>query len=58
MICNELEEIRRGKYEQKEKGSFGEEGNRRAIRSSSEGVQPPYLHTIKDLSDLHNKAIP
>jgi len=41
VIYDELDEIRRGKYEQKEKESFGEEGNGRAIRASSEGVQLP-----------------
>lgn len=41
VIYDELEEIRRGKYEQKEKEAFGEEGNGRAIRSSSEGVELP-----------------
>jgi len=39
VIYDELYEIRRGKYEQKEKEAFGEEGNGRAIRSSSEGVK-------------------
>ena len=39
VIYDEFDEIRRGKYEQKEKEVFGEEGNGRAVRSSSEGVQ-------------------
>ncbi len=41
VIYDELDEIRRGKYEQKEKETIGGEGNRRAVRSSAEGVQLP-----------------
>ncbi|WKZ22408.1 MAG: transposase [Candidatus Brocadiaceae baterium WH-1] len=39
VIYDELDEIRRGKYEQKAKEAIGEGGNRRAVRSSTEGVQ-------------------
>ena len=41
--CGNPDEIRRGKYGQREKETFKEEGNGRAIRSSTEGVQIPLL---------------
>ena len=41
VIYNELDEIRRGKYEQKEKEACRGEGNGRAIWSSTKGVQIP-----------------
>lgn len=41
VIYDELDEIRKGKYEQKEKEAFGEEDNGRAIRSSPKGIQIP-----------------
>lgn len=41
VIYDELDEIRKGKYEQEAKEAIGEEGSGRAVRSSTGGVQIP-----------------
>ena len=56
VIYDELEEIRRGKYEQKEKEAFGEEGNGRAIRVLLRRSTITVVQYV-ELSFLVNEAI-